>query len=165
MEGIGYWLFLAALYFLLSLMKKRKQKTARRMLDEDESVQGSDQQSGPFQSETLQELFKEIKNFGQDILEPGADEIADYEFEEPTDTDEQPEIIDESEAVQTARAIFEDFSEEYPEHIHKKYPIRKKVSPTGHFISLLLKDVDRLKQAIILKEVLDKPRALKRSIR
>ena len=165
MEGIGYWLFLAALYFLLSLMKKRKQKSARRMLDEDESVQESDQQSGPFQSETLQELFNEIKNFGQDILEPGADEIADYEFEEPTDTDEQPEIIDESEPVQTARAIFEDFSEEYPEHIHKKYPIRKKVSPTGHSISPLLKDVDRLKQAIILKEVLDKPRALKRSIR
>ena len=165
MEGIGYWLFLAALYFLLSLMKKRKQKSARHMLDEDESVQESDQQSGPFQSETLQELFNEIKNFGQDILEPGADEIADYEFEEPTDTDEQPEIIDGSEPVQTARAIFEDFSKEYPEHIHKKYPIRKKVSPTGHFISPLLKDVDRFKQAIILKEVLDKPRALKRSIR
>ena len=165
MEGIGYWLFLAALYFLLSLMKKRKQKSARRMLDEDESIQESDQQSGPFQSETLQDLFNEIKNFGQDILEPSADEIADYEFEEPTDTDEQPEIIDESEAVQTARAIFDDFSEKYPEHIHKKYPIRKKVSPTGHFISSILKDVDRLKQAIILKEVLDKPRALKRSIR
>ena len=165
MEGIGYWLFLAALYFLLSLMKKRQQKSARRMIDEDESVQESDQQSGSFQSETLQELFNEIKNFGQDILESGADEIADYEFEEPTDTDEQPEIIDESEPVQTARAIFEDFSEEYPEHIHKKYPIRKKVSTTGHFISPLLKDIDRLKQAIILKEVLDKPRALKRSIR
>ena len=165
MEGKGYWLFLAALYFLMSLMKKRKQKSARRMLDEDESIQESDQQSGPFQSETLQGLFNEIKNFGQDILEPGTDEIADYEFEEPTDTDEQPEIIDESEQVQTARAIFEDFSEEYPEHIHEKYPIRKKVSPTGHFISPLLKDVDRFKQAIILKEVLDKPRALKRSIR
>jgi hypothetical protein len=165
MEGKGYWLFLAALYFLMSLMKKRKQKSARRMLDEDESIQESDQQSGPFQSETLQGLFNEIKNFGQDILEPGTDEIADYEFEEPRDTDEQPEIIDESEPVQTARAIFEDFSEEYPEHIHKKYRIRKKVSKTGHFISPLLKDIDRFKQAIILKEVLDKPRALKRSIR
>ncbi len=165
MEGIGYWLFLAALYFLMSLMKKRQQKSARRMLDEDESVQESDQQSGLFQSETLQELFNEIKNYGQDILESGADEIDDYEFEEPTVTGEQPEIIDESEPIQTARTIFEDFSEEYPEHIHKKYPIRKKVSLTGHFISPLLKDVDRLKQAIILKEVLDKPRALKRSIR
>jgi hypothetical protein len=129
MEGIGYWLFLAAMYFLLSLMKKRKQKSARRMLDQDESVQESDQQSGPFQSETLQELFNEIKNFGQDILEPGADEIADYEFEEPTDTDEQPEIIDESEPVQTARAIFEDFSEEYPEHIHKKISNQEKSIP------------------------------------
>ena len=165
MEGKGYWLFLAALYFLFSLMKKRRQKSARRMLDQDESVPESVQQPGPFQSETLQDLFNEIKDFGQDILEPGADEIADYEFEEPTDTDEQPEIIDESEPVQTARGIFEDFSEEYPEHIHKKYPIRKKVSPTGHYISPLSKDVDRLKQAIILKEVLDKPRALKRSIR
>ena len=165
MEGIGYWLFLAALYFLMSLMKKRQQKSARRMLEEDELVQDSDQQSGPFQSETLQDLFNEIKNFGQDILEPGTNEIDDYEFEDSTDAEDQPGIIDESESVQTSRAIFEDFSEEYPEHIHKKYPIRKKVSPTGHFISPLLKDVDRLKQAIILKEVLDKPRALKRSIR
>ena len=165
MEGKGYWLFLAALYYLMSLMKKRKQKSARRMLDEDESVQEADKQSGPFQSETLQELINEIKNFGQDILEPGADEIADYEFEDSTDVEEQPEIVDEPEPVQTARAIFEDFSEEYPEHIHRKYPIRKKVSITGHFISPLLKDIDRLKQAIILKEVLDKPRALKRSIR
>lgn len=127
MEGIGYWLFLAALYFVMSLMKKRKQKSARRMLDEDESIQESDQQSGPFQSETLQELFNEIKNFGQDILEPGADEIADYEFEEPTDTDEQPKIVDEPEPVQTARAIFEDFSEEYPEHIHKNIQSGKSI--------------------------------------
>ena len=165
MEGIGYWLFLAALYFLMSLMKKRQQKSARRMLDEDESVPESDQQPGPFQSETLQDLFNEIKNFGQDILEPGADEIDDYEFEEPIDTEEQPEIIDESEPVQTSRAISEDFSEEYPEHIHKKYPVKKKVSATGHFISPLLKDSNTIKQAIILKEILDKPRALKRFIR
>ena len=165
MEGIGYWLFLAALYFIMSLMKKRQQKSARRILDQDESVPESDQQPGPFQSETLQDLFNEIKNFGQDILEPGANEIDDYEFEEPIDTEEQPEIIDESENVQTSRAIFEDFSEEYPEDIHKKYPVKKKVSATGHFISPLLKDSNTIKQAIILKEILDKPRALKRFIR
>ncbi len=165
MEGIGYWLFLAALYFIMSLMKKRQQKSARRILDQDESVPESDQQPGPFQSETLQDLFNEIKNFGQDILEPDADEIDDYEFEEPIDTEEQPEIIDESENVQTSRAIFEDFSEEYPEDIHKKYPVKKKVSATGHFISPLLKDSNTIKQAIILKEILDKPRALKRFIR
>ena len=165
MEGIGYWLFLAALYFIMSLMKKRQQKSARRILDQDESVPESDQQPGPFQSETLQDLFNEIKNFGQDILEPGANEIDDYEFEEPIDTEEQPEIIDKSEPVQTSRAISEDFSEEYPEHIHKKYPVKKKVSATGHFISPLLKDSNTIKQAIILKEILDKPRALKRFIR
>jgi hypothetical protein len=165
MEGIGYWLFLAALYFIMSLMKKRQQKSARRILDQDESVPESDQQPGPFQSETLQDLFNEIKNFGQDILEPDTDEIDDYEFEEPIDTEEQPEIIDESEPVQTSRAISEDFSEEYPEHIHKKYPVKKKVSATGHFISPLLKDSNTIKQAIILKEILDKPRALKRFIR
>ena len=165
MEGIGYWLFLAALYFIMSLMKKRQQKSARRILDQDESVPESDQQPGPFQSETLQDLFNEIKNFGEDILEPDTDEIDDYEFEEPIDTEEQPEIIDESEPVQTSRAISEDFSEEYPEHIHKKYPVKKKVSATGHFISPLLKDSNTIKQAIILKEILDKPRALKRFIR
>ena len=165
MEGIGYWLFLAALYFLMSLMKKRQQKSARRMLDEDELVQESDQQPGPFQSKTLQDLFSEIKKFGQDIVETGADEIADYEFEEPKDIEEQPEIIDELEPVESSRAIFEEFSEEFPKHTHKKYIIRKKVSTSEHFISPLLKDIDRFKQAIILKEVLGKPRALKRSIR
>ena len=165
MEGIGYWLFLAALYFIMSLMKKRQQKSARRILDQDESVPESDQQPGPFQSETLQDLFNEIKNFGQDILEPGSDEIDDYEFEDSIDAEDQPGIIDEPELVQTSRAIFEDFSEEYPEHIHKKYPVKKKVSATGHFISPLLKDSNTIKQAIILKEILDKPRALKRFIR
>ena len=71
MEGIGYWLFLAALYFLMSLMKKRQQKTARRMLDEDDSVQESDQQPGPFQSETLQELFNEIRILVRIFLNQG----------------------------------------------------------------------------------------------
>ena len=165
MEGIGYWLFLAALYFLMSLMKKRQQKSARRMLDDNESVPESEQQPGPFQSETLQDLFNEIKSFGQDILEPDVDRIDDYEFEDLEDAEDQPEIINESEADQSSRSIFEDFSEEYPEHIHKKYPLRKKVSATGHYISPLLKDSNRFKQAIILKEVLGKPRALKRSIR
>ena len=165
MEGIGYWLFLAALYFLMSLMKKRQQKSARRMLDDNESIPESDQKPGPFESETLQDLFNEIKSFGQDILEPNADEIDDYEFEDSADEEDQSEIIDESKPVQTSRAIFEDFSEEYHEHIHKKYPVRKKVSETGHFISPLLKNSNTLKQAIILKEILDKPRALKRSIR
>ena len=89
MEGIGYWLFLAAMYFLLSLMKKRQQKVARRMLDEDELVQESDQQPGPFQSETLQELFNEIKNFGQDILEPEADGFRNYQKKDFTVSPEE----------------------------------------------------------------------------
>jgi len=164
MEGIGYWLFLAVLYFLMSLMKKRQQKSARRMLDDSESVPEPDQQPGPFESETLQDLFNEIKSFGQDILEPDADRIGDYEFEVPEEED-QPDLIDELEPAQSAQDIFDDFSEEYPEHIHKKYPVRKKVSATGHFISPILKDSNKFKQAIILREVLGKPRALKRSIR
>ncbi|GIS73456.1 MAG: hypothetical protein CM1200mP10_30330 [Candidatus Neomarinimicrobiota bacterium] len=80
-------------------------------------------------------------------------------------TDEQPEIIDESEPVQTKRAIFEDFSRNIPDIFKKNIQSGKKYPRPGHFISPLLKDVDRLKQAIILKEVFDKPRALKRSIR
>ena len=101
----------------------------------------------------------------QDILEPGAGEIADYEFEEPTDIEEQPEIIDEPEPVESSRAIFQDLSGAAPEPIHKEYLIKKKVFSFNQFIDPLLKDIDRLKLAIILKEVLDKPRALKRSIR
>ena len=93
------------------------------------------------------------------------DKFWEDEFEEPKKTEEQIEIIDELEPVKSSRSIFEDFSEKFPKHVYKKYLIRKKVSKSGHFISPLLKDIDRFKQAIILKEVLGKPRALKRSIR
>jgi len=165
MEGIGYWLFLAALYFLSSLMKKRQQKSARRRLEQDELIPESDRRSPPFQSETLQELFSEIKNFGQDIAEEDVDENDDYEFEEPNEIEEPPEIIDYTEPIESSRAIFEDLSEEDLEPIHKEYLIKKKGFHVGHFLSPLINDVDKLKQSIILKEVLDKPRALKRYIR
>ncbi len=164
MEGIGYWLFLAALYFLSSLMKKRQQKSARRRLEQDELVPESDRKTPPFQSETLQELFSEIKNFGQDLADEDVDENEDYEFED-YEFEDSPEIIDSTEPVESSRAIFEDLSEEDPEPIHEEYLIKKKGSQVGHFLSPLINDIDKLKQSIILKEVLDKPRALKRYIR
>ena len=36
MEGLAYWLFIAALYFLSSLMKKKQQKVARKRLDQED---------------------------------------------------------------------------------------------------------------------------------
>ena len=38
MEGLAYWLFIAALYFLSTLMKKRQQKIARNKLDQEDAV-------------------------------------------------------------------------------------------------------------------------------
>ena len=36
MEGIGYWIFLLAMYLISTLAKKRKQKRAWEALDKDE---------------------------------------------------------------------------------------------------------------------------------
>ena len=40
MEGIGYWIFLLALYLISTLAKKRKQKKAWETLDKEEENQG-----------------------------------------------------------------------------------------------------------------------------
>ena len=166
MEGIGYWLIIAALYLLSAFMKKRKQQAARRELEEEDSVPDSEQKQTLFQAEFLQDLFGDMKNMAErsglvleqekdDIIIPDADESIEYE-QELFDKDLDPELIEPLETV------FKDISEQAPKLL--KIDLEEK-SITHHYLNPILRDRHNLKRAIVLKEILDKPRAMKRAIR
>ena len=166
MEGIGYWLPIAALYLLSAFMKKRKQKAARRKLEQEDSVPDSEQKQTLFQAEFLQDLFGDMKNMAErsglvleqekdDIIIPDADESIEYE-QELFDKDLDPELIEPLETV------FKDISEQAPKLL--KIDLEEK-SITHHYLNPILRDRHNLKRAIVLKEILDKPRAMKRAIR
>jgi len=166
MEGVGYWLIIAVLYLLSAFMKKRKQQDARRKLEQEDSVPDSEQKQTLFQAEFLQDLFGDMKNMAErsglvleqekdDIIIPDADESIEYE-QELFDKDLDPELIEPLETV------FKDISEQAPKLL--KIDLEEK-SISHHYLNPILRDRHNLKRAIVLKEILDKPRAMRRAIR
>ena len=166
MEGIGYWLIIAVLYLLSAFMKKRKQQAARRELEQEDSVPDSEQKQTLFQAEFLQDLFGDMKNMAErsglvseqekdDFIIPEADESIEYE-QELFDKDLEPEQIEPGET------IFKDISEQAPELL--KIDLEG-ITISHQHLSPILGDRHHLKRAIVLKEILDKPRAMRRAIR
>ena len=164
MEGLAYWLFIAALYFLSFLMKKRKQKGARKRLDQEETASDNSDfiETEP---ETMDDFFDQLKNYGKEFLVEDQSDVGDIRY----DIEEEKEHVDSKidiESKETSRAIFDDLSEEFLEPIHKEHRIHNKQNQNISFlVSSLLEDNNKVKKAIILKEIFDKPRGLRRSIR
>ena len=166
MEGIGYWLIIAVLYLLSAFMKKRKQQAARRELEQEDSVPDSEQKQTLFQAKFLQDLFGDMKNMTErsglvleqekdDIIIPEADESIEYE----------QELFDkdlEQESIEPLETVFKDISEQAPELLKIDW---EGITITHHHLSPILRDRHHLKRAIVLKEILDKPRAVRRTIR
>ena len=167
MEGVGYWLIIAVLYLLSAFMKKRKQQAARRKLEQEDLVPDSEQKQTLFQAEFLQDLFGDMKNMAErsglvseqekdDFIISEEDESIDEYEQELFDKDLDPELIEPLETV------FKDISEQAPKLL--KIDLEEK-SITHHYLNPILRDRHNLKRAIVLKEILDKPRAMKRAIR
>jgi len=166
MDGLAYWLFIAALYFLSSLMKRRQQKFARNKLErEDIDPDDSDFIDNKTAPESMDDFFDQLRNYGKEFLD----------FEEEDDDDQYPsedeekidqEVIIEEPSEDKSRAVFEDLSEEKLEPIHQEYRITKKQNQNmSLLVNSILSDNNKVKKAIILKEIFDKPRALRRSMR
>ncbi len=166
MEGVGYWIIIAALYLVSSLMKKRKQKAARRELNQEDSVPDSEQKQTLFQSDFLQDMFGDMKN----MVERSGLELG----QEPDDfiiSDEDDSIEYEQEILVQDRE-FETIKSDETEFVAKSkqasVPLkidREGTTITHHHLSSILKNRQNLKQAIVLKEILDKPKAMRRAIR
>ena len=167
MDGLAYWLFIAALYFLSSLMKRRQQKFARNKLErEDIDADDSDfieNKTSP-SPESMDDFFDQLRNYGKEFLEFEEEDDDQY----PSEDEEQieQEVIIEEPSEDKSRAVFEDLSEEKLEPIHEEYRITKKQNQNmSLLVNSILSDNNKVKKAIILKEIFDKPRALRRSMR
>jgi len=166
MDGLAYWLFIAALYFLSSLMKRRQQKFARNKLErEDIDADDSDfidNKTSPA-PESMDDFFDQLKNYGKEFLD-FEEEDDQYLSEDEEQIDQ--EVIIEEPSEDKSRAVFEDLSEEKLEPIHQEYRITKKQNQNmSLLVNSILSDNNKVKKAIILKEIFDKPRALRRSMR
>ena len=165
MDGLAYWLFIAALYFLSSLMKRRQQKFARNKLErEDIDADDSDfieNKTSPA-PESMDDFFDQLRNYGKEFLD--FEEEDQYPSEDEEEIDQ--EVIIEEPSEDKSRAVFEDLSEEKLEPIHEEYRITKKQNQNmSLLVNSILSDNNKVKKAIILKEIFDKPRALRRSMR
>ena len=163
MEGIGYWIFLAVLYLLSSLMKKRRQQTIGQQQDKEDPNSTDEVKPNPFQAEFLQDLFRDMKDLVEDPEEITEDEIENiYVDEEAEEIEPEKEVVVASN--ENSHAVFEDLSEPEPEPLHEEYQYWKKQKVEMSAFSLLFTSMNDLKRAIVLKEILDKPRALRRVI-
>ena len=161
MEGLAYWLFIAALYFLSTLMKKRQQKIARNKLDQEDAV-SDNSDFIKTEPETMNDFFDQLKNYGKEFLDLDEVEDKEYVIQEEEYVDKEIDIPSE----EISRAVFDDLSEETMEPIHKEYRITNKQNQNiSLVVNSLLNDNDKVKKAIILKEIFDKPRALRRLTR
>ena len=166
MEGLAYWLFIAVLYFLSSLMKRRQQNFARKKLDEEDvQFEQDDFVETDTDPETMDDFFDQLRNYGKGFLESDDDKAEDeVEIQEKEYID--PEVTVEPAKEETSRAVFGDLSKNSPEPVHKEYIIKQRHTlKTSELVSSLLNDDNKVKKAIILKEIFDKPRSLRRAIR
>ena len=141
MEGLAYWIFLAAFYLLSAFMKKRRQQVS----DSDTS---SEKKSNIFQNQFFQDMFQDMKEID---VEPEVLSLEEDSYlEEDNSLEEKP--------------IFNDLSKLSNEDGNKnnkpisKHDIKKQIGVN------FFKNPNDLKRGIIMKEILDKPRALRKNI-
>ena len=162
MEGLGYWFFLAVIYLLSAFLKKRKQQAARQKGEQEKLGSQTQESQNPFKSDFLKDIFGDIKEFGQehDV------EIQEEYFDNKELDEKQISMAKEDQtSKEHDHVVFEDLSNPEPEPIHKEYQFWKKDPVKKHKFDLSFDSNDELKRAIIMKEILDKPRAQRRSIR
>jgi len=155
MDSLSYWLFLLILYMLSFMMKKRKQKAARQKLEGDE-------ENGWQTPNFVKEIFADFVDKGEEELDEAVfteleeeleEELGKPEFQEPP----QEIPLEESHLPKKDLSIID-------EHrtigtiAHRE--IKKVI-----FRSIFFQNQGDVRMAMIYKEIMDKPRALRRSIR
>ena len=162
MEGLGYWFFLAGIYLLSAFLKKRKQQAARQQGEQEKLGSQTQESQNPFKSDFLKDILGDIKEFGQehDV------EIQEEYFDNKELDEKQISMAKEDQtSKEHDHVVFEDLSNPEPEPIHKEHQYWKKDPVKKHKFDLSFDSNDELKRAIIMKEILDKPRAQRRIIR
>ncbi len=161
MEGIGYWIFLLALYLISTLAKKRKQKKAWETLDNEEENQGDT----PLQPDFIEQFFGDlVPKEERPIIsedEPEPEEV--YPEEEiPIETESIPSEVQADLSHSSFKAFESPFDKRHVGAFsHWDLPEEKLAEESLASILVQLNGKTNLRRAIILKEILDKPLALR----
>ncbi len=180
MEGQGYWILLV-IFYLISMWAKKRQREQRRAQEYDTSEDGSIEKPSPRGSDLLSKMLREA-GFEFPGDEPEEELVGEEElYEEPEPvTYTAPPPPEPDHKLETIRERIAEFDRE-TDTLKKQvdshnvdWSVRKSSSATDaydkrerKYSHLLpeLDDLDDLREAIILREVFDKPRALRRRIR
>ena len=161
MEGIGYWIFLLALYLISTLAKKRKQKRAWEALDKEEENQEDPLSKPDFIEQFFGDLVSKEEKLIIPEMEPEPEE-AYAEEEIPIETESiSPEVQED-----LSHPSFETYKSPINErHVgtfsHWDLPEKKSAGESLESILGQLNGKTNLRRAIILKEILEKPLALR----
>ena len=150
MEGLSYWIFLAAMYLLSAFMKKRQQQVTSSSKENKSKV---------FQNKFFEDLFQDLKEVGVEPEDPILEQFEDSSPDKIV-VEEEKNILDEefiSIPGKEPSDNLESFSK--PDNLVSPKESKKKL-----VFSKLFNNIDDLKQGIIMKEILDKPRAIRKNI-
>jgi len=175
MDGIGYWLFLLLMYLLSGYKKKLQQKQKHK---EIESEDGWDDDSIPF-SPQVQKWFKaqvwleEETAKSAEIIEENAPKIDAPLNKSIIDNESSEGEIAQSSEVNSKEGglshigkLTKDFEEQiYHSELVDRKTVHIQKKKKTLFIQKLFSNKVQLKQSFIIKEILDKPRAYRKSIR
>tara|TARA_B110000116_G_scaffold176716_1_gene152925 strand:- start:42 stop:497 length:456 start_codon:yes stop_codon:yes gene_type:complete len=150
MEGLSYWIFLAAFYLLSAFMKKRRQQVS----DSDTSTE---KKPSIFQNQFFQDLFQDMKEVNVE---------SEDSFLEKFDNLDEREILEEenNKTLEEEVVISEDLSKFSDVEKDKKIKRLSSYDIKNQLQVSFFKNIDDLKRGIIIKEILDKPRALRKNI-
>ena len=154
---MGNWVFLILLYFFFGWMKKRQQTKAREKIESQEDWDTGN--FAKFGEKILENFLEEEREDEEEIIEGQKA----YEKEEDA---LNAEIIEQDEKGDISSPSI--LTEQYIENLEKEVSIRSDYKINRKNINALDSIVDinnPLKTAIIFKEILDKPRALRKKIR
>ena len=154
---MGNWVFLMLLYIFFGWMKKRQQTKAREKIESQEDWDTGN--FAKFGEKILENFLEEEREDEEEIIEGQKA----YEKEEDA---LDAEIIEQDEKGDISSPSI--LTEQYTENLEKEVSIRSDYKINRKNINALDSIVDinnPLKTAIIFKEILDKPRALRKKIR
>ncbi|HIC38027.1 MAG TPA: hypothetical protein EYO79_01005 [Candidatus Marinimicrobia bacterium] len=151
MDNPGYWLFLLIIYLLSTMMKKRRQKEARKGLNQEGE---NDWKTPGF----VKEIFTDFVDKGESDL----DEVTYTELDEELEAELDENVFEGQPQISTSEPKV-DFSVVQGDRtigtlVHK-------VSKKKKHRAIFFKDLQDVRMAMIYKEIMDKPRALRHSIR
>jgi hypothetical protein len=146
MEGLSYWIFLAIFYLLSAFMKKRRQQGSETSTEKKPNI---------FQNQFFKDLFQDLKEVDVESKDSFLEEFDDS-YEEEISVEEQDKNLEEELIFSEKLSKLPDLEVQTKIKAFSNRDIKRQIKIN------FLKGSESLKSGIMIKEILDKPRALRK---